>query len=53
MEKPEKLDTFMHMLMEEARRASLIDLCDVWGITEEEMRDCISYLEERLEVKYL
>lgn len=53
MEKPEKLDTFMYMLMKEAKRVSLIDLCDVWGITEEQMQECISYLKERLEVKDL
>ncbi len=53
MEKPGKLDAFMYMLMKEARRNSLIDLCDVWEITEGEMKDCISYLEEKLEVKDL
>ncbi len=53
MEKPEKLNTFMRMLMKEARRNSLIDLCEVWGITEGEMRDCISYLKEKLEVEDL
>ena len=53
MEKPKKLDDFMCMLMKEARRNSLIDLCEVWEISEEEMEDCIAYLEEKLEVKNL
>ena len=53
MGKPEKLNTFMYMLMKEARRNSLIDLCEVWEITEEEMRDCVAYLKEKLEVEDL
>lgn len=53
MEKPKKLNTFMYMLMKEARRNSLIDLCEVWDITEDEMHDCISYLKEKLEVEDL
>ncbi len=43
----------MYMLMKEARRNSLIDLCEVWEITEGEMENCISYLEEKLEVNNL
>ena len=50
MERPEKIDTFMHMLMEEARRNDFKELCEIWEISEDEMYDCTSYIEETLEV---
>lgn len=50
-EKPEKLETFMRMVMKEARRNSLVRLCESWGISEEEMDNCIDYLEDTLGMK--
>lgn len=37
-------------VMKEARRFSLVDLCDSWGISEEEMYECIDYINKTLEV---
>ena len=51
MERPEKIETFMYMVMKEARRNSLISLCESWGISEEEMDDCVQYIKETLNVK--
>lgn len=52
MERPEKIETFMRMLMKEARRYSLIQLCESWGISGEEMDKCIAYLKETLNVEF-
>lgn len=46
MEKPIKLDTFMKMVMKEARRYSLVDLLKSWGITEEEYSEIESWFRE-------
>lgn len=51
MERPEKLETFMYMVMKEARRNSLVRLCESWSISEEEMDDCVQYIKETLNVK--
>jgi hypothetical protein len=32
MNKPAKLDTFMYALMKEARRDSLVEFLEVWGL---------------------
>lgn len=53
MDKPNKVNDFIYMVMCEARRNSLVDLCDKYGISEEEMNECIFYISERLGVPYL
>lgn len=47
MERPKKIETFMYMLMKEARRNSLVRLCESWGISEEEMDECVKYIKEK------
>lgn len=49
-EQPEKLEVFMKMLMKEAKRNSLINLCDSWGISYDEMNECEKYLKTVLSV---
>lgn len=49
-EQPEKLEVFMKMLMKEAKRNSLINLCDSWGISCDEMNECEKYLKTVLSV---
>lgn len=50
-EMPSKLRFFMQMLMKEARRNSLVRLCESWEISEKEMDECIDYLEDILDMK--
>ena len=47
-ERPEKLEDFMSAIMKEARRTSLIYVCDDCGISEDEMEECIAYIEQEL-----
>lgn len=51
MERPEKIETFMYLMMKVARRNSLVRLCESFGISEEEMDDCVQYIKETLNVK--
>lgn len=48
--RPEKIGDFMSAIMKEARRNSLVAVCESWDISEEEMDDCIAYIEEKLDV---
>lgn len=50
---PDEIETFMRMLMEEARRDSLVERCAEWGIDELEMTQCVNYLEESLDIDSL
>ena len=45
-----KVEKFMYMLLEEARRNSLVELCKEYGIAEEEIDKIISYIEEKLDI---
>ena len=51
MDKPEKLDCFMLAILEEARRDSLIEVCENWDISEAEMYDCIDYFQDELKIR--
>lgn len=50
MKRPEKLEDFMYAVMKEARRFSLVEVCYSWGISKDEMYECIDYINEKLEV---
>ena len=50
MDRPEKLDDFMLAILNEARRDSLVEICESWGISEAEMYDCIDYFQDELEI---
>lgn len=50
MERPEKIQNFMHAIMAEARRNSLVEVCENFDVSEQEMDDCMEYIEETLEV---
>jgi hypothetical protein len=45
--KPKKLDAFMRMLMKEARRYSLAELLERWGISEDEYKEIEDWFLER------
>ena len=50
MERPEKIETFMYALMKNASMISRIEFFENWGISKEEMDECIKYIKEKLEV---
>ena len=50
MNKPDKFGKFIYAILEEARRNSLIDVCECFDISEAEMYDCIDYLQDELKV---
>ncbi|PGT90140.1 hypothetical protein [Bacillus thuringiensis] len=43
---PASLDTFMAMVMEEARRKSLMELLEYWELTEEDYVEVTAYFKE-------
>lgn len=47
MERPEKLNNFIHAILSEARRNSLVELCECFDISEAEMNECLDYLKEK------
>lgn len=47
MERPEKLDTFIYAILAEARRNSLVEVCECFDISEEEMNECLEYLRSK------
>ena len=47
MERPEKLNDFIRAIMSEARRNSLLELCEEYGISEAEMNECLEYLRAK------
>lgn len=53
MNKPNKFDDFIYVILKEARRYSLIDLCDSFNIDENEMNECLTWLEHLKEVKLM
>lgn len=54
MNKPEKLQLFVSVLMKEACRSGLLELFrEAWEMSEEEVYECIDYMEEKLEVSLL
>lgn len=53
MNRPEKLQIFVRGLMKEASRSGLLELFrEAWEMNEEEVYECMSYMEEKLEVGY-
>lgn len=50
MERPEKIETFMYALIKNASMISRVEFFENWGISEEEMNECIKYVKEKLEV---
>lgn len=46
-----KIKTFMYMLLKEASRYSLVELCEEYDISEDEINEIIKYIEEKLEIK--
>ena len=44
MRKPIKFDDFINAVLKEARRVSLVDICDNWDISEDEMEECLDWL---------
>lgn len=50
-ELPDKLQNFFDMLMKEARRNSLIELCESWDISKDELDECTEYIKEVLGIK--
>jgi hypothetical protein len=50
MDRPEKFGKFIYAILEEARRDSLVDVCDYYGIDEAEMYDCLDYLNDELKI---
>jgi len=53
MDRPEKISKFIQVILKEARRNSLFDLCENSGINETEMYDGLDYIEEVLSVRDL
>ncbi|MED4098416.1 hypothetical protein [Priestia megaterium] len=51
MEAPEQLDMFMYALMTEARKDSLIDFLNSWGITEKEFKEMQKWFHQELGIK--
>ena len=47
---PNKLDKFMYAIMKEARRNSLVELLENYGITEEEYDKIESWFNENLKI---
>lgn len=46
-----KIQSFMYMLLKEASRNSLVELCEEYSISEDEIDNIIQYIEERLDIK--
>lgn len=46
MKKPNKFNTFISAIMREACRFSLVEVCHNFGISEKEMVDCETWLDE-------
>lgn len=51
MEKPGQLDTFMYALMKEARRNSLLDFLEDWGISEDEFDEMQKWFMTNHDIK--
>ncbi|MFJ7736418.1 hypothetical protein ACIQ2D_08740 [Lysinibacillus sp. NPDC097287] len=49
--KPNKLNAFMYALMKEARRDSLMDFIEDWGISEEEYYEIETWFKNELDIK--
>lgn len=47
MERPEKLNNFIYAILAEARRISLVDVCECFDISEQEMNECLDYLRAK------
>lgn len=47
MERPEKLNNFIHAILSEARRNILVELCEEFDISESEMNECLEYLRAK------
>lgn len=47
MERPEKLNNFIYAILSEARRNSLVELCEEFDISEAEMNECLDYLRAK------
>lgn len=46
-----KVKTFMYMLLKEASRYSLVELCEEYDIKENEIDEIIDYIKEKLEIE--
>ena len=46
-----KVEKFMYMLLKEARRYSLVELCEEYDISEDEINEIIEYIGEKLDIK--
>ena len=46
-----KIEKFMYMLLKEARRESLVELCDYYNIKEDEIDEIIQYIGQKLEIE--
>lgn len=44
MKRPEKLNNFLHAILSESKRETLVDLCKDFDISESEMNECLEYL---------
>lgn len=49
--KPNKLDVFMYALMKAARRNSLMDFIEEWGISEEEYDEIALWFKCNFDIK--
>lgn len=47
----DKVQKFMYMLLKEARRNSLVELCEEYNIEENEIDEIINYIEEKLDIE--
>lgn len=46
-----KVKTFMYMLLKEASRYSLVELCEEYDIKEDEIDKIINYIKEKLDIE--
>lgn len=46
----QKIEKFIYMLLKEARRNSLVELCEEYGISEYEIDTIIDYIGEKLDI---
>lgn len=46
-----KVETFMYMLLKEAGRYSLVELCKEYDISEDEIDKIIDYIKEKLDIE--
>lgn len=49
----QKIEKFIYMLLKEARRNSLVELCEEYGISEYEIDTIIDYIGEKLDIYIL